>query len=46
MNKEIIIKEAIKEFQEGELPGLIESKVNIPLSSRKIISFVGPRRSG
>ena len=45
MNKGVI-KEAIKEFQEGELPELIEREVNIPLSSRKIISIVGPRRSG
>lgn len=45
MNKGVI-KEAIKEFQGGELPELIERGVNIPLSSRKIISIVGPRRSG
>lgn len=45
MNKEVM-KEAIKEFQEGELPELIQREINIPLSSSKIISIVGPRRSG
>ena len=45
MNKEIV-KQAIKESQEGKLPELIQREVNIPLSSPKIISIVGPRRSG
>ncbi len=45
MNKGII-KEAIKEFQEGELPELLQREVDIPLSSQKIIAIVGPRRSG
>jgi len=45
MNKEMI-KEAIKEFQEGDLPELIEREIEVPLSSSKIISIVGPRRSG
>ncbi|MEW6409092.1 MAG: ATP-binding protein [Nitrospirota bacterium] len=45
MNKGII-KEAIKEFQEGELPELLPREVDIPLSSQKIIAIVGPRRSG
>ena len=40
------VKEAIKELQEGELPELIEREVDIPLSSPKIVSIVGPRRSG
>jgi len=41
-----IIKEAIKEFQEGELPELLPREVDIPLASQKIIAIVGPRRSG
>ncbi len=45
MNKEII-KEAILEFQEERLPDLIEREIDIPLSSSKIISIFGPRRSG
>ena len=45
MNKEIL-KEVIKEFQEGELPEVVEREIDVPLSSSKIISIVGPRRSG
>lgn len=45
MNKEII-KEVIKEFQEGELPEILPREIDIPLSSQKIIAIIGPRRSG
>ena len=41
-----IIKEALKEFQEGELPEAVPREIDIPLSSQKIIAIIGPRRSG
>ena len=40
------LKEVIKEFQEWNLPNVVPRELNVPLSSRKIVSIVGPRRSG
>jgi len=45
LNKELI-KTAIVEYQERELPWLIERNVDVPLESNKIIAITGPRRSG
>jgi predicted AAA+ superfamily ATPase len=45
MNKEII-KQVIVEFQESKLPEIIPRDIEIPLSSQKIITITGPRRSG
>ncbi|MBC7195445.1 MAG: AAA family ATPase [Caldisericia bacterium] len=45
MNKELI-KTVIVEYQEREIPWLIERDIDIPLESNKIIAITGPRRSG
>ncbi|MBT9130898.1 MAG: hypothetical protein DDT40_00318 [candidate division WS2 bacterium] len=45
MNKNLI-KEIIREFQETELPQLIQRETVIPLTSNKIVVLIGPRRSG
>ena len=45
MKKEAL-KEVIREFQEWTLPNVIRRGLEVPLSSRKIVSIVGPRRSG
>lgn len=45
-SKKEIFKFLIKEFHPGELPETIERELKIPLSSKKIITLYGPRRSG
>lgn len=45
MKKEIL-KEIIRDFHLGTPPDLFERDINIPLTSRKIISLIGVRRSG
>jgi len=45
MNKEMI-KRVIKESQEFRFPKIVPRELEIPLSSQKIISITGPRRSG
>ena len=45
MRKEAL-KELIREFQEWTLPDVVARELEVPLRSRKIISIVGPRRSG
>ena len=45
MRKEIL-KEVIKEYQERSLPEIIPRELQLPLESRKIVTIVGPRRSG
>lgn len=47
INREIWIK-IIKDFQEFELPSLVERdiKIETDLSIKRIISIIGPRRSG
>ncbi|HOP56465.1 MAG TPA: ATP-binding protein [bacterium] len=45
MNKEVL-KQVIIEGQESKLPDIITRDMEIPLSSRKIITVTGPRRSG
>ncbi|MFT4305084.1 MAG: ATP-binding protein, partial [Candidatus Woesearchaeota archaeon] len=39
-------KELISDFQENPLPSFKKREINIPLNSGKIISIIGPRRSG
>lgn len=41
-----IFKFLIKEFHSGDLPKIIMRDLEIPLSSRKIVTLYGPRRSG
>ncbi len=45
-NKKESFKFLIKEFQEQSLPSVIERDLKVPLSSQKIITIYGPRRSG
>jgi predicted AAA+ superfamily ATPase len=45
MNKESI-KKIIIEFHESELPELIERDFEIDIETKKIITLIGPRRSG
>ncbi len=45
MNKNII-KKIIIEFHESELPELIKRDSGIDLNSNKIVTLIGPRRSG
>ncbi|HON56094.1 MAG TPA: AAA family ATPase, partial [bacterium] len=40
------IKKIIFDFHSGGAPQLIERNYNIPLSSKKIVSIIGPRRAG
>ena len=46
MKKKDILKSIIVEFHSWDLPVVIERKIELPLNSNKIISVVGPRRSG
>lgn len=46
MIKKEIIKTLIREFHNAELPQIIRRHKEIPLKSGKIISLIGPRRSG
>lgn len=46
MRKKEIIKTLIREFHNTELPQLIRRQKEIPVNSGKIISIIGPRRSG
>jgi len=39
-----LFKKIIVDFQESHLVDLIEREYNIPIQSKKIISFVGVRR--
>ncbi|MFC1546794.1 AAA family ATPase, partial [bacterium] len=41
-----IIKQVIRESQEILYPPLFQREIKIPLKSNKIISIIGPRRSG
>lgn len=41
-----LLKEIIAEFHDSELPQSKEREIDIPLRSGKIISLIGPRRSG
>ncbi len=41
-----LIKTIIREFHTEELPPLIERDMRVPFNSGKIITLVGPRRSG
>jgi len=45
MNKETI-KQVIVESQENVFPKMVSREIEIPLSSKKIITITGPRRSG
>lgn len=45
MNKETI-KQVIKESQKAAFPKIVPREIEIPLSSQKIITITGPRRSG
>lgn len=45
MDKEII-RAIIKDFHRRRLPKLIERNINVPINSGKIISIIGPRRTG
>lgn len=45
MDKEII-KRIIREHQEATFPEMFPREIEVPLSSRKIITVTGPRRSG
>jgi predicted AAA+ superfamily ATPase len=45
MNKETI-KQVIIESQENVFPKMVPREIEIPLSSKKIITITGPRRSG
>ncbi|GLI52903.1 ATP-binding protein [Thermodesulfovibrio yellowstonii] len=46
MRKKEIIKTLIREFHNTELPQIIRRHKEIPINSGKIISIIGPRRSG
>ena len=46
MNKKIIFQQIISDFIEKELSQVIPREVEIPLDTNKIISIMGPRRSG
>lgn len=46
MIRKEIIKTLIGEFHNSELPQIIRRHKDIPLNSGKIISIIGPRRSG
>ena len=41
-----LLKEIIVEFYEAELPEAKEREIEVPVDSGKIISLIGPRRSG
>lgn len=45
MKKEIL-KEIIRDFHVARLPSLVERDISIPISSGKIITLIGARRSG
>jgi predicted AAA+ superfamily ATPase len=45
MNKETI-KKIIIEFHESQLPELIERDLDIDIETKKIVTLIGPRRSG
>lgn len=45
-NKKEILKEIIINFQKKALPNVIERNIKLPLNVNKIVSVVGPRRSG
>lgn len=40
------IKKIIKEFHRRDNPEIVDRDIKIPLNSKKIISIIGPRRSG
>lgn len=46
MREKEIIKTLIREFHNTELPQFIRRQKEIPVNSGKIISIIGPRRSG
>jgi len=46
MQKKEILKSLLREFHNSPIPEHIKRDIEIPLSSGKIISLVGPRRSG
>lgn len=46
MRKKEILKTIIREFHTGEIPFLVKREVEVPIASGKIISIIGPRRSG
>lgn len=46
MKKKELLKTIIREFQTRDLPDIIPRDIVIPVNSGKIISLVGPRRSG
>jgi len=46
MKKKETIKTLIREFHNTELPQFIRRQKEIPINSGKIISIIGPRRSG
>ncbi|NPA12728.1 MAG: ATP-binding protein, partial [Aquificae bacterium] len=46
MKRKDIFKELIVEFQERELPTIVERDIAIPTNTKKIISVIGVRRSG
>ena len=46
LNKKEIFKLLIKEFHTEALPLVIKRELEIPVSSNKVITIYGPRRSG
>ncbi len=46
MKKKEILKTIIREFHASEIPSLVKRDVEVPIASGKIISIIGPRRSG
>ena len=41
-----ILKTIIREFHLEELPSFVPRDLKLPLSSKKIITLIGPRRAG
>ncbi|WP_029521322.1 ATP-binding protein [Persephonella sp. IF05-L8] len=46
MKRKEIFKELIVEFQNRQLPAIINRNIEIPINTKKIISIIGVRRSG
>ena len=46
MKRKEIFKELIVEFQNRQLPAIINRNIEVPINTKKIISIIGVRRSG
>jgi len=46
MKKKDVFKQVMVEFHQGTLPKLLNRNIELPLNTNKIISLIGPRRSG